>query len=73
MTRPTMRSSTSRHVNQEKPRHEAETLNKVDEEINELIVTVSKRTEKRSVPRMTGRAQMTERGDMQSTPGDVIE
>jgi hypothetical protein len=33
-------------VNQEKPRHKAETLNKVDEEMNELIITVSRRTEK---------------------------
>ena len=35
-----MRSSTSRRVNQEKPRHEA------DEEMNELIITVSMRIEK---------------------------
>ena len=42
-----MRSSTSRRVNQEKPRlYQAETLNKADEEMNELIVTVSMRTEK---------------------------
>ena len=69
-----MRSSISRRVNQEKPRlYQAETLNMVDEEMNELIVTVSERTEKRSVPRMTGRAQKTKRGDMQITPGDVIE
>ena len=42
-----MRSSISRRVNQEKPRlYQAETLNKVDEEMNELIITVSMRTEK---------------------------
>ena len=43
-----MRSSTSRRVNQEKPRlYQAETLNKADEEMNELmIITVSMRTEK---------------------------
>ena len=41
-----MRSSTSRRVNQEKPRHKAETLNKADEEMNELIITFSMRTEK---------------------------
>ena len=46
MTRRSMRSSTSRDVNQEKPRHKAETLNKADEEMNELIITVSTRTEK---------------------------
>ena len=42
-----MRSSTSRRVNQEKPRlYQAERLNKADEEMNELIITVSMRTEK---------------------------
>ena len=47
MKTPTMRSSTSRRVNQEKPRlYQAERLNKADEEMNELIITVSMRTEK---------------------------
>ena len=48
MTRRSTRSSTSRRVNQEKPRlYQAETLNKADEEMNELmIITVSTRTEK---------------------------
>ncbi|CEF98183.1 unnamed product [Ostreococcus tauri] len=42
------RSSISRRVNQEKPRlYQAETLNKADEEMNELmIITVSRRIEK---------------------------
>src|SRR6056300_43669 len=47
MKTPTMRSSTSRRVNQEKPRlYQAERLNKADEEMNELMITVSMRTEK---------------------------